>query len=214
MVEWMQEFSKVPDVSILDDRIRIADVRDFSWSEDGLVKRRWITRTISREDLKDAYLVTEQFRKWGAAHTFLCFTTDLDPICVSVEARRKKDQPYSIWRGLLGQYELIYLFGSANDLFGQRIDTKSRELDVAKLTLSDEDRWTLFANLAKAAEANARESGSYHSIKRNCATELAKAIPKEVRTPLLPKNLHPILMESGLAEVCDIYDAEDRPPFM
>lgn len=214
MAQWMKEFSNVPNVSILDDRIRIADVRDFSWDADGLVKTRWITRTISKNDLKDAYLVTEQFRKWGAAHTLVCFTTDLDPICVSIEARRGEGQAYSIWKGLFGAFELFYLFGSASDLLGQRIDFKDRDLDVAKLALFEDDRWTFFSNLAKAAEQNAADPGSYHSIKRNCSTELARTIPAEVRIPLLPKNLHPILNEAGLADVCDIYDKTDRPPFM
>lgn len=209
----MKEFSRVPQVSFLEDRIRIADVRDFSWSKDGIVKTRWITRTIAREDLKSAYLVTEQFRKWGASHVFLCFETDLDPICVSIEARRLEGQKYSIWRGMLSHYELIYLYGTARDLIAERIDRKERELDIAKLTLSDDERWALFSTIAREAEENAKEPKRYHTIRRNCSTQLARAFP-DIRAPILPKNLGFILMSKNIAEPYEIYDAENRPPFL
>ena len=210
---WLKEFSRIPKVSFLDaETVRIEDVRDFSWSgESG--SARWMTRTLSPPDIEKAYLVSEQFRSWGASHVFVCFTTPLDPICVSIEARRKENEPYSIMRGLFSAYEIIYQYGSARDLIGKRLE-RGREVDVCELILSDEERWELFSSIAREAEENAHMPQRYHTIKRNCLTEAFRHIPGAPKPPLLPRDAGPLLVSLGKAHPCDIYDRDDPPPFM
>jgi hypothetical protein len=210
---WLEEHERVPLISFLDEAtIRIEDVRDFTW-KDKHATPGWITRTITSEDLVRAHLIVEQFRSWGASHVFICFETGLDPICISIEARRKKGQSYSMVKGLFGAFELFYEYGSARDLIGKRLD-KGHDLDVCELILSDEERWELFASLARSAQRNAREPQRYHTLKRNCATELMRHLPGSPKAPLLPKHTGPLLVSIGRAHPIDIFDAEHPPPFL
>ena len=210
---WMKEFSRHPELFVSDEQVRIRDVRDFAWNEHGSTPN-WITRTLEPSDLKEAYVVIEQFRKWGAAHTFVCFTTSLDPICVSVDARRKEGETYSLFKGLTPYYETIYFFTTGRDFLGQRLDYRKRELEICKLELDRDEVWEFFRSLAIAAERNQGDPATYHTIRRNCTTEICKAIPRKVRAPLMPKYLGRQLMKAGLVHDCALYDRENRPPFL
>lgn len=210
---WLEEFSKVPRPSFLEETtIRIEDVRDFTWKDEN-ASARWITRTIAREDLQRAHLVGEHLRSSGTGHVLLCFETTLDPICVSIEARRKRNERYSSLKGLFNAYELIYQYGSARDVIGKRLDRGS-DLDVCELILTEDERWELFASIARAAQRNRDEPARYHTLKRNCLTELFAHLPDAPRPPILPRSAGPLLVARGRAHPCDIFDAEHPPPFV
>ncbi|MFT4308030.1 MAG: DUF4105 domain-containing protein [Candidatus Woesearchaeota archaeon] len=207
---WLEEFSRTPDISFLsDETIRIGNVRDFTWSGESYTKR-WITRTITRGDVERAHVLCEHLRSSGT-HVFICFETTLDPLCISIEARRTSGQRYSSIKGLFGAYELIYLYGSARDIIGKRLERMS-EFDSCELILDDDERWQLFASLARGAERTVRTPHKYHTLRRNCVTELFTHLPVD-KTPLLPQRAGPFLVSVGRAHPCDIYDAEHPPPF-
>lgn len=211
---WLEGFSHVPKVRFLDARtIRIEDVYDFAWEKAAPVSKGWITRTIAPEDLVRAHLLSEQFRSWGASHAFVCFETVLDPICISIEARRRVGQPYSMIKGLFGAFELIYLFGSSRDSIGKRLD-RGHDIDSCELILSPDELWEFFANLSRAAQVNAESPAHYHTLRRNCVTELFRALPGAPKPPRLPKHAGPLLVSIDRAHPCDIYDAQYPPPFL
>ena len=207
---WIDEFSRVPDIRFLDEEtVRIGNVRDFTWSGESYTKR-WITRTITRGDVERAHVLCEHLRTSGTGHVFICFETSLDPLCLSIEARRSHAR-YSAVRGFFGAYELLYQYASARDIIGKRLERKS-DLDSCELILDDDERWQLFVSLARAAERNARDPERYHTLRRNCVTELFKHLPVD-KTPLLPRTAGPLLVSVGRAHPCDIFDAEHPPPF-
>lgn len=209
---WLPEYSRSPRVSFIGERVRIADVRDFTWSDPP--SERWITRTIGSEDLERAYLVTERLPVITAAHVFVCFETDLDPLCISIEARRREGERFSLVQGLLSGFELSYVFATGRDRLAEAIDEKGRSLDVCELVLSAPERWALFRDLSRAAKANAAGPARYHTLRRNCVTELERAFPFRTRSAVLPVRLAKRLVNRSRARSCKAYDATDRPPLL
>lgn len=223
---WSAEHERLAKVSFIGGSIRIADVRDFTWrSPDaegrgaqrgsaGPSSQRFITRTLGPDDLSAVHLITERLPVFEAAHVFVCFETDLDPLCVSIEARLRTGERYSLVRGLYGRFELAYVFATGHDRIGLAIDAKERSIDACELVLSPSERYAFLSALANAAAANAAEPTLYNTLRRNCISELCRALPYESRCPLLPSRFAPLLVRSARARSCKTFDRVDRPPFL
>ena len=125
----------------------------------------------------------------GVAHTYFVFDfEDQPPVAISVEARRERGEAFNVLRGLLNQFELIYIWASEQDVTVRRAIVEQRELYMYPLTISVEAERTLFLQLAEASRDLESHPRFYNTLTNNCTSELARAANR-VKPGAIPPNI-------------------------
>lgn len=160
-----------------DDRITLHDVRNARWGDPGTpYEMAWETRSYDLASLRRLWFVLEPFHPTLAvvAHTFISFEFDHDFLALSIEARLRTDQSYSIVRGLFGAFGLTYSFGDERDFFLRRTRYLGHELYLYPLVTPEIEVRALFLNVLAAANALHERPRRYHSILHNCTSVLRR----------------------------------------
>ena len=118
--DWEFGADTLPHITLRGSTIAVQNLRDFRHTTEGTRSSDFIDRTFDVERLERAWFVEEPFTIppftgfEGVAHTYFIFDfEDQPPLAISVESRRERGETYDVLRGLLKQYELIYIPKSA-----------------------------------------------------------------------------------------------------
>jgi hypothetical protein len=181
----------LPDITISDSSIVVDKVRDFDYASGSF---NYTARTLDVNAITNVWFVQEPFdiepfRFKGIAHTYFVFDfAEQAPVAISVEARREKDEAYNAGRGLLNQYEMIYIWGAEEDLTVRRAVLGGNHLYMYPLTMSTTAAQQLFLQLAHASQQLEAHPRFYNTLTSNCTNELARvantmqpgAIPRDI----------------------------------
>jgi hypothetical protein len=180
--DWEYGMDVLAHVTIEDDVVHLQHVRDFRWPADGPPSSRYVGRTYDVRQLARVWFVQEPFTiPWlqgfqGVAHTYFVFDfQDQPPVAVSVETRRERGEGYDAVRGLLNEYELIYIWGTEQDLTGRRVVVERNDLYMYPMVGSGKTARQLFLNLAEESRRLETRPRFYNTFASNCTNELAKA---------------------------------------
>jgi hypothetical protein len=216
--EWEYGVEVLPEITIDGDRVQVRKLRDFRSAADGPRSSDFVDRTFDVTRIERVWLVEEPFTIppftgfEGVAHTYFVFDfTDEQPLAISVEARRERGESYDVVRGALNQYELMYIWGTEQDLTGRRAVLEKNLLYMWPLQIPYEAARALLLRLATVSQQLETEPRFYNSFVSNCTNELAKAA-NVVQPDAIPANI--ALLLPGYSENV-LYDlgfiANDRP---
>jgi hypothetical protein len=158
------------------DELLVRNVRNFSYRTVTDFDERWEERRFDLERLcgLDIY-----FSQWGLpniAHTILCWAfEDANPLAISIETRKSKDQEYSAVAGFFRQYELIYVAGDERDLIGVRA-LRGQEIHLYRLKVGRRAARTLLLDYGDAMNALNREPRWYNALTTNCTTAMRQRV--------------------------------------
>jgi hypothetical protein len=172
---WKPEVARLPFAELVGDTVTLHDVRDTRYPEPGEpYEVTWGTRTYDLATLRRLWFVVEPFMPSlpFIAHTFISFEFDDDFLALSVEARLRQDQRYSILRGMIGRFALTYSFGTERDLVLLRTAYKEHELYLYPLVTPPLEVRALFLNVLASANALHDRPRRYHSVTHNCTSVL------------------------------------------
>ena len=171
---WAPGFTQVPSAEIAGDTITLHNVRNTEYRTLDDCTVRYETRTYRLSHLTgvDALLLT-----WGSpwmSHPMFVFDFGADGrVCVSVEVRYRVGQPFSFFRSLYRQQELMYVVSDERDAILRRTrcleghDLYLYRLHPTPLTLRD----FLFEDLT-TINGLAAAPRWYHGLTNNCTTSL------------------------------------------
>ena len=164
-----QDGGTFPDGAVVIDEFR---TREFLGGDRS--RPSFTERTIHLADIRCAELAIELFSAWRAlAHTLVSFgLANGEWICVSVEARRRRGQPYELVRGLIGAYPLVTMIGSERDFLGVRAAVRQHPVYLYPLALDAAQSRTLFTRLCERANELAQHPERYNTLTNNCTTDL------------------------------------------
>ncbi|HRN70254.1 MAG TPA: DUF4105 domain-containing protein [Candidatus Woesebacteria bacterium] len=178
---WEVGFEKLPHIDINNDQVTITNVRDYKYKPGRFVSAGYINRQVDISKLKQVWFVVEPFEGFplikfdGIAHTYFVFDfEDQKPIVISVEARREKEEKFGLFSGMLNKFELMYVWGTEEDLTQRRVLIEDNSLYMYPLTISQEQVQRLFLQLAKTTQELETKPRFYNSLFSNCTNELAK----------------------------------------
>jgi hypothetical protein len=179
--DWEFGMETLPHVTIDGNQISVQHVRDFHWGADGSVAPVYVDRSFDLDDLERVWFVEEPFTIppfygfSGIAHTYFVFDfKGQAPVAISVEARRAKGQTYDAVSGLFNSYELIYVWGTEQDLTGRRAVVEKNPLYMYPVSGSIDSGRNLFHDLAAESQGLETQPRFYNSLTSNCTNELAK----------------------------------------
>jgi hypothetical protein len=206
---WIPEQARLARASFYEDSVVIENVRDFDWSADGAPAPRWETRTYDLRAIESVWYLLSPFGEFrGPAHAFLSFGfADGSYVSISVEARKQEGETYSLMKGMLKRFELMYVIGSEPDFIGLRTLRFDDDVFLYPVRATQDAARTLFLGMLEAANQLASEPAFYGTIRNNCTTRILlhantvapDPIPWSIRI-LLPGYSDALALEAGLLD--------------
>ncbi len=181
-VKWETSCAVKPQAFFLDrNKVKISNVRDFRYrtAKDFDIKYQDVICNIDKLESLDLGV-----SHWDGmdfiAHVMLCFNfSDREPLVLSVEMRCPEGSSRDVYTTFLKQHELIYIWGTANDLFDLRSTYRDNEAIYRYRTAATADEVKiLFTQLLKRTRELNEKPEFYRIIKGNCTTELLPALQK------------------------------------
>ncbi|HUP47769.1 MAG TPA: DUF4105 domain-containing protein [Thermoanaerobaculia bacterium] len=191
--EWHPAQRVLPRVSVSGDRVGIRNVRDFAYRSDADFDQQYVDRTYDLGKLDSVWYGVSRFGAIpGLAHSFLTFGFGDEYVAISVEARKEADETYSPFRGLLRQYELMYVIGTERDVIGLRTDVWQEDVHLYPVRATPEAMRRAFLDMVTRAEKLARSPEFYNTLTSSCSSNIVRHVnaisPGHVRA-----GLHTIL---------------------
>lgn len=192
--DWVPEHARLPYVTIEGDRVRIQNLRNFTWKAKRGVPS-YIDRDFLLSNIIGVEFIVSQFFSHRLlkflAHTYVNFhMAEGNDVSISVEARRLQGQRYNALAGLVGQYAFMYAITTYEDAMTYRHDAVVYKYPT---TATPKQAQALFASMAESANALHTKPRAYNLITRNCTNSLvrdARRLPN-MRIPIRHASFAP-----------------------
>jgi hypothetical protein len=192
--DWSPDQRLLPTATVHGDIVEIRNVRNFAYHGHDGFEPRYETRTYDLNKLDSAWFMVERFGETpGIAHTLLSFGFGEEFVAVSVEIRKEKGESYSPWRGLMREYELMYVIGDERDLIGLRTNQRRDEVYLYPMRTTPEKMRQAFLGILARTNDLAAKPEFYNTLTNTCTTNIVRHVNEVVpgRVPFSFKVLLP-----------------------
>jgi hypothetical protein len=172
---WVIDQQRLPRVEFAGNTVVIHDVRNFRYDSTGAPIIAYEDRTYNLDRIESVWFALSPFNDdWrGPAHAFLSFGfADSQFVAISVEARRELGEEYSLLKGVLRNYELLYVIGDERDLIGLRANHRGDDVFLYPIRASNEKVRELFVQMLERANRIYEQPEFYNTVTNNCTTNL------------------------------------------
>ncbi|MEX2281115.1 MAG: DUF4105 domain-containing protein, partial [Gemmatimonadota bacterium] len=173
--EWLTDQAVLPTAVFNGPLVTLRNVRNFRYDSAGAPIPDYDDRTYDLNRIETVWFVLAPFEldRRGPAHTFLSFGfADSQFVAISVEARREKDETYSLLKGLLKRFELMYVIGDERDLIQLRTNHRGDEVYVYPIRTTPDKVRRLFVEMLERANGLQQHPEFYNTITNNCTTNI------------------------------------------
>jgi hypothetical protein len=214
--DWAVDQSRLASAEFNGPVVTIQNVRNFRYASADRYDAKWGQRTYDLRRLESAWFVVEPFGGFeGAAHTFVSFGFGGGEfVAVSIEIRKEKGESFSALKGLLRQYELMYLVGDERDLIGLRANYRHDPVFLYPIRTTPERRRAMFVDMLTRANELVDRPEMYNTLTNTCTTNLVDHVNTIVpgRVPLRAGVIFPgysdrLAYDVGLIETTLPFDA-------
>lgn len=215
--EWAADQSLLPHAEFHGDFVTIRNIRSFHYRSESDYEAAWYDRTFDLRRLESVWFVVEPFGTWeGPAHTFVSFGfggDDAGFVAVSVEIRKERGESFSALKGILRQYEVMYVVGDERDLIALRTNHRKDDVYLYPIRTTPERRREMFVNMLTRANGLRRRPEFYNTLTNTCTTNLMRHVNEIApgRIPFRPAVLLPgysdrLAFDIGLIDTAAPFD--------
>ncbi len=200
----------MPEARFAGSRVDVSGIRCFAWQSPWNFTPCWTQRSYDLDALRTVWFVLAPFGKqWrGPAHSFLSFGfADSSYLAISVEARKELGETYSVWKGLLKRFELLYVVADERDLITLRTCVHGNDVYVYPVCASPEKARALLVEMLQRASALRERPEFYNTLTSNCTTNLLRHVNRVATRKLrggwrvlLPGYSDQLAFEQGLID--------------
>jgi hypothetical protein len=192
------------------DQVTIKNIRNFRYKSEYDFDANYYDQTFDLNKISKIWYIVEPFENRNyAAHTFLSFEfSDGKFITISIEARKKKGQDYSLILGMFKTYPLMYIAADERDSIYMRTSVRQNEVYLYPAKATPEQARLLFVDMLLKMNELAEKPTWYNTFTANCTSAIADHINK-IWPGRLPKFLwqawitgyaEKMVFENGLIE--------------
>lgn len=181
--EWDEDVRVLAGVEFLPDGIiRLDSVRDWSYTRDSVVSKRYFDATYDPADITAMWLYEQELGLNGLiAHTFLVFEFDESYgderyLGLSVETRREAGEKYSLVGGVLRAFEVTHIWATERDLVTRRVEFLDYPLTRYRVDIPQDNMARVFTRFARETDELARTPQWYHTVETNCTSSLIRYV--------------------------------------
>ena len=220
--DWNKDQAILPSAVVKDNLVLIKNIRNLSYTSTSTYLVNYYDRTFDLNKLKKVWYVVEPFSGYvGAAHTFLSFEFEEDRfVAISVEIRKEKGESFSAFKGLMRQYELMYVIADERDVVKLRSNYRKDQVFVYPVKADVEKSKALFLDMIARANKLKDEPEFYNTLTSTCTTNIVDHVNKITpeRVPfrleiLFPADSDRLALEAGLIDT-DLTLEEARKKYL
>jgi len=181
--DWQEQLATVSTAEFNGDTVTVKNVRNFRYyPAEKDMHPAYYDKTYDLNQIKKVWYVSEPFNENQlAAHTFVSFEfNNGDFLAISIEARKTKDQVYSVWKGMLRSYPLVYIAADERDVILLRANLRKDRVYVYPVQLEKPEnaRLVLTDMLSRMNELTSTKPAWYNTLFANCTSSLTQHINK------------------------------------
>ena len=207
--DWLPELKVLAQAEIEKDKVTIHNVRncEFLTYRDCIVDYYDKTYDLTKIQSVDFIVIPFSENK-AIAHTLLSFGFENgDHVGISVEVRLENGETYDAAKGLLGEFELIYVVADERELILARTEHRNCDVYLYRTTATPEQARLLFVDMLKRVNQLHDYPEFYDTLSNNCTTNIVEHInamapgrvPYDYRV-LLPGYADELAYELGLLD--------------
>lgn len=212
--DWALDQAILPYAEIKGNDVSVYNIRNFSYTDTQKYIPDYYDATFNLDKIKNVYFVVEPFSGYvGAAHTFLSFEfEDNRFVSISVEIRKEKGESFSAIKGVLRQYELMYVIADERDVIKLRSNYRKDNVFVYPVKTTPEKMRAVFISMIDRTNKLKTEPEFYNTLTGNCTTNIAKHV-NQISPKRVPWNITFLLPENADRYVYDIGLIDNTIPF-
>lgn len=178
----------VPAISIIGTTtIAIHNVRNFTYRTTEDFTPSYYDITLPRGSVKKVWFVVEPFARPGFAHTFLSFEFDNGKfLSISVEIRKEVGESFDPLKGILRQYEIMYVIADEHDVINLRTNYRHDNVFLYPAKISTEKANELFESMLRRANNLESQPEFYNTLTNTCTTNIVDHINSVADETLIP----------------------------
>jgi hypothetical protein len=182
------------------DEVTIRNIRDARYRSPADFDLAYYDRTVRISELTSLDYMVEVLDGFpGFAHTLLSFGfEDSTRIAISVEIRRELGETYSPLRGLMREFELMYVIADERDVINLRANYRKNPVYLYPIEIKEESLQKLFVSMLNRANSLADTPEFYNTFRSTCTTNLAKAASES--TDEFFFSYHPQILLPGFSD--------------
>ena len=175
--DWVAENDRIAYAEYDGDEVVLRNVRDFNWRTTWDYDERWTEWKFKPSEVRKIWLILEYFapKRKPIAHTLISFEfEDGRRLACSIEVRREKGETYHPIRGMLRQYELLYVWSTESDSIGvrARCRRKSKPHLFEGVVLGKGNHQRLLESFLHRTNCLYNTPEWYNSITNTCTTNI------------------------------------------
>lgn len=192
---WTRDQAVLPQAVVDGKLIHIKNIRNFSYRSTTDYAPAYYDKTYDVNKLTSAWYIVEPFSGLeGSAHTFVSFGFEGDEyVAISIEIRKEVGETFSAWKGLLKQYEIMYVIGDERDVVGLRANHRHDDVYVYPIKTTPERMQQVFLSMIDRVNELYEQPEFYNTLTNTCTTNLVAHVNDIFpgRIPLSYKVLFP-----------------------
>ena len=178
--DWSPDQALPARAVITDDTVTIENVRNFRYRSTTDYDIDYYDITLSLGEIRTVDYIVEPFGSVGAAHTFLSFGfLNGEQIAISVEIRKERGETFSPWRGIMRQYELMYVIADERDVIDLRANHRQHDVYLYPTKATPDQARALFVAMLNRNNKLMTEPEFYHTLFSNCTTNIVDHLRAE-----------------------------------
>jgi hypothetical protein len=203
---WADDQGVLPYAVFDEDSVEVFNIRNFTYTSVETYTPDYYNKIFKLDEIASIDYIVEPFGSIGAAHTFVSFGFENgDYVALSVEIRKEIGETFSPTKGLLRNYELMYVIADEKDVVKLRANYRKNDVYLYPVKTSSENMKKMFIDMLTRANKLKEEPEFYNTLTNTCTTNIAShinnispsRIPWDVRL-LLPENSDELAYELGL----------------
>jgi len=174
--DWNADQVTLPYADIKGNNVHIYNIRNFSYASTTSYTQDYYDKTFDLSKLKRVWFVMEPFAGvTGAAHTFLSFEFEQNQfVSISIEIRKEKGESFSAVKGLLNQYELMYVIADERDVVKLRSNFRKDQVYVYPIKTSSDRAKAVFLSMIERTNNLKEKPEFYNTIYNTCTTNILR----------------------------------------
>ncbi len=207
---WNTDQAILPTITIDGDTVDIQNIRNFTYRSITDYTPDYYDATYNISDITRIWFAVEPFLKTkiGAAHTLVSFEfNDGRYLAISVEIRKEVGESFSPLKGILRNYELMYVIADERDVLGLRAIHRKDDVFLYPIKTTPEHAQQLFVSMLTRAQQLQQHPEMYNTATNNCTTNIAAHVnelfPNRIpwdSTFLLPETADEYALSIGLLD--------------
>ena len=172
--EWNTGYEHVPRVSIAGDNVQIDRFRNYRYHCDGTHEASYESRVYQFSRVRTVDFIVVPFQdSQRFAHTMMSFGfVDGSQLVVSIEARLREGQRYSMLKGLLGFFPIVYVIADERDSIGHRTEFRGDDVYMYEVKATQTELEAFLRGVLVRAENLYSSPERYNTLWNNCATNI------------------------------------------